>query len=138
MNAVLMKRINEQQHQLNNSRYLNSVCEEIRLDCVKDIIGFQDGEFSWRPTLQAQVHVSYFYGLVLMQLPAELLVEKFSPQIIALIGMTLSAVCCILTPLCAEWHIAGLMVVQTMKAIGHVSKFERKLFEISFFTCMIT
>lgn len=78
------------------------------------------GEFNWDSNLQGIVLGSFYYGYVLTQIPGGLLAEKYGAKWIFGLGILLSSILCLITPLMARWSVWALILTRAVEGLGEV------------------
>lgn len=89
----------------------------IPTDNNSTVPGLPDGEFDWDPHTQGTVIGCFFYGYILSQIPGGRFAERLGGKMIYGIGILLSAICTILTPLAARWNFNLLIAVRVLQGL---------------------
>ncbi|GIY87850.1 hypothetical protein CDAR_537611 [Caerostris darwini] len=76
------------------------------------------GEFEWDSKVQGVVLGAFFYGYVITQVPGGLIAEKYGAKWLFGIGMLLTSLVTLLTPLAARWSVWALVVVRVIEGLG--------------------
>ena len=76
---------------------------------------FQDGPFNWDTTTQGYILGSFFYGYVVTQIPGGRMAEVFGGKWIFGIGILITSVFTLLTPLAANYSFIALIVVRVIE-----------------------
>ncbi|KAJ8322204.1 hypothetical protein KUTeg_000675, partial [Tegillarca granosa] len=76
------------------------------------------GEFNWNEELQGIILGSFFYGYIVTQIPAGRLAEKFGAKILLGLGVLVTSVFTLLTPLAARLSVFAFIVVRVLEGIG--------------------
>lgn len=76
------------------------------------------GEFNWNEELQGVILGSFFYGYIVTQIPAGRLAEKFGAKILLGLGVLVTSVFTLLTPLAARLGVFAFIVVRVLEGIG--------------------
>lgn len=86
------------------------------------LIILQEGEFDWSEAAQGAILSAFFWGYVLTQVPGGLLAERVGGKHTLLLGILISTICTLLTPIAArEGGVLGLIEVRIIMGIGQVS-----------------
>ncbi|GIY75444.1 putative inorganic phosphate cotransporter [Caerostris extrusa] len=98
-------------------------CPELLEDIKYDDISSKNisrltGEFEWNSKVQGVVLGAFFYGYVITQVPGGLIAEKYGAKWLFGIGMLLTSLFTLLTPLAARWSVWALVVVRVIEGLG--------------------
>lgn len=94
-----------------------------------DLEGYEDeplpdpepsGEFNWDEAEQGLILGSFFYGYVVTQLPGGVIAGKFGGKWPLGLGLLLTAIFAILTPIMARTHTALLVTARIIQGLGEV------------------
>jgi len=77
-----------------------------------------DGPFDWGAREQGWLLGAFFYGYVLTQLPGGRMAEVYGGKILYGVGVLITAIFTILTPLAANTSIYTLVLVRVMEGLG--------------------
>lgn len=78
---------------------------------------FQDGPFNWDETTQGYILGSFFYGYIVTQIPGGRLAEIFGGKWIFGIGVLITSVFTLLTPLAAKLSVYALIAVRVIEGL---------------------
>lgn len=78
----------------------------------------KDGEFLWDEYSQGIVLGSFFYGYVLTQIPGGRLAETLGGKLVYGIGVFLTSIFTLLTPIAARESFSALVVVRILEGLG--------------------
>lgn len=81
----------------------------------------QNAEFDWSETLQGHILGAFYYGYVFAQIPGGILAQKYGGKHVFGVGIFLTAVLTLLTPLAARIGPAYMIGVRVLEGIGEVS-----------------
>lgn len=79
------------------------------------VVIVQDGEFDWDVQTQGYVLGSFFYGYVITQLPGGRLAELFGGKWIFGIGILVTSIFTLLTPIAAKYSVYALIGVRVFE-----------------------
>jgi ACS family sodium-dependent inorganic phosphate cotransporter-like MFS transporter 5 len=77
-----------------------------------------EGEFNWDEATQGLVLGSFFYGYVLTQVPGGRLAELFGGKLIYGIGVLMTAVFTLLSPIAARYNFTLFIIVRVLEGMG--------------------
>ncbi|XP_002734661.1 sialin-like [Saccoglossus kowalevskii] len=77
-----------------------------------------EGHFLWEKKTQGLLLSSFFYGYILTQIPGGWLAERYGGKWVFGFSMFLTAVCTLLTPVCANFHWGLLFVLRFVEGLG--------------------
>jgi ACS family sodium-dependent inorganic phosphate cotransporter-like MFS transporter 5 len=80
-----------------------------------------EGEFNWDEATQGLVLGSFFYGYVLTQVPGGRLAELFGGKLIYGIGVLMTAVFTLLSPIAARYNFTLFIIVRVLEGMGEVT-----------------
>jgi len=80
-----------------------------------------DGEFEWNEVQQGVILGAFFWGYVVTQLPGGILAQKFGGKWPLGLGILITAVFALLTPIAARTHFGLLIFVRVVQGLGEVS-----------------
>lgn len=95
-----------------------SVVDVCPADNTNSTIKPRDGEFAWDEATQSIVLGSFFYGYVLTQIPGGRLSEVFGGRLVFGVGVLLTAVFTLLTPLAASMNFPLFIAVRVLEGMG--------------------
>lgn len=81
----------------------------------------QNAEFDWSETLQGHILSAFYYGYVLAQIPGGILAQRYGGKHVFGVGIFLTSVLTLLTPIAARMGPAYLIGVRVLEGIGEVS-----------------
>lgn len=81
----------------------------------------QNGEFNWDEQTQGIVLGAFFYGYVLTQVPGGRLAELFGGKLVYGIGVLITAIFTLLTPIAARINFPLFIAVRVLEGMGEVS-----------------
>lgn len=84
-------------------------------------VPLQNAEFDWSETLQGHILGAFYYGYVFAQIPGGILAQKYGGKHVFGVGIFLTAVLTLLTPLAARIGPAYMIGVRVLEGIGEVS-----------------
>ncbi|GFW06674.1 hypothetical protein TNCV_3287751 [Trichonephila clavipes] len=96
-------------------------CKELipRLEMVNNSSPSESkGDFDWDSSTQATILGSFFYGYVVTQIPGGILAEKYGAKWLFGIGVLVTSLFTLLTPLAAELGVSYLVFVRIMEGLG--------------------
>ncbi|XP_041979313.1 sialin [Aricia agestis] len=76
------------------------------------------GDFNWTPEQQSIILGSFFYGYVLTQVPGGRIAEKFGGKLVYGVGVLLTAIFTILSPIAAFVDFKFFIVVRVLEGLG--------------------
>lgn len=88
----------------------------------------KSGEFDWDEVQQGIILGSFFYGYMLTQLPGGLLAQRFGGKWPLGLGLLVTAIFALLTPLAARTHIGLLIACRVVQGLGEVWNFLKLYF----------
>nr|XP_042909281.1 putative inorganic phosphate cotransporter isoform X2 [Parasteatoda tepidariorum] len=98
------------------------------LDLIKDIKSHNStvhfispasrGGFDWDSQTQHLVLGSFYYGYFLTQIPGGIMAEKYSAKALYGMGILVTAIFTLLTPLAANWSVWALVAARTIEGLG--------------------
>ncbi|XP_044252844.1 putative inorganic phosphate cotransporter [Tribolium madens] len=77
-----------------------------------------DGEFAWDEATQGIVLGSFFYGYVLTQVPGGRLAELFGGKLVYGVGVLMTAVFTLLSPIAARINFPLFIIVRVLEGMG--------------------
>ncbi|XP_050432361.1 putative inorganic phosphate cotransporter isoform X1 [Adelges cooleyi] len=77
-----------------------------------------NAEFDWSEKLQGHILGSFYYGYVLAQIPAGILAQKYGGKHVFGVGMFLTSVLTLLTPMAARAGPVYLIIVRVLEGLG--------------------
>lgn len=83
----------------------------------------QNAEFDWPETLQGHILGAFYYGYVFAHIPGGILAQKYGGKHVFGIGIFLTAVLTLLTPLAARAGPGYMIAARVIEGIGEVSVF---------------
>ncbi|KRT84393.1 membrane transporter [Oryctes borbonicus] len=78
----------------------------------------RDGEFIWDEATQGIVLGSFFYGYVLTQIPGGRFAELFGGKLVFGIGVLLTAIFTLLSPIAAHMNFTFFIIVRVLEGMG--------------------
>ncbi|XP_022916483.2 putative inorganic phosphate cotransporter [Onthophagus taurus] len=78
----------------------------------------RDGEFAWDEATQGIVLGSFFYGYVITQIPGGRLAELFGGKLVFGIGVLMTALFTLLTPIAARINFPLFIIVRVLEGMG--------------------
>ena len=78
------------------------------------------GEFNWDGQTQGLILGSFFWGYMITPLPGGILARKFGGKNVFGLGVLLSALFSLLTPVAARLNVAALIVVRVLIGLAEV------------------
>ena len=81
---------------------------------------FQDGEFNWDGETQGLVLGVFAWGYMSSQVPAGMAAERWGGKLIFGLGVLLTGVFNVLTPLAARSSLSALLVVRVLTGMSEV------------------
>ncbi|XP_013186887.1 putative inorganic phosphate cotransporter [Amyelois transitella] len=81
-------------------------------------IPIKPGEFNWTAEQQSIILGSFFYGYVLTQIPGGRIAEKFGGKLVYGVGVLLTAIFTILSPIAAFVDFKFFIVVRVLEGLG--------------------
>ena len=88
---------------------------------MKILIHSQSAEFDWSRQLRGYVQSSFFLGYTPMQLPGGWLANRYGFTRVIAIGMLISNIATLLSPVAARTSVYLLMLMRFIVGVGHVS-----------------
>ncbi|XP_054720122.1 putative inorganic phosphate cotransporter [Uloborus diversus] len=76
------------------------------------------GEFNWDSDTQGLILGSFFYGNIITQIPGGMAAEKWGAKWLFGIGVLVTAIFTLLTPLAARWNVYALIAARIMEGLG--------------------
>ncbi|KAH9514176.1 hypothetical protein Btru_030467 [Bulinus truncatus] len=76
------------------------------------------GEFDWDKITRSELLSMYFYGYIVTQIPSGWLASRYGGKRVWGWNMFLSAVCCLVTPICARTHAYLLYFVRFLLGVA--------------------
>ncbi len=101
-------------------------------DNATSFISDQTGEFDWNEMEQGIILGSFFYGYMLTQLPGGMLSQKYGGKWPLGLGIFITAIFALLTPLAARTHVSLLIGARIIQGLGEVRLLK---FPLSIFKC---
>ncbi|XP_072949103.1 putative inorganic phosphate cotransporter isoform X2 [Epargyreus clarus] len=83
-----------------------------------DSVPAKPGEFNWTPEQQSIILGSFFYGYVLTQIPGGRIAEIFGGKLVYGVGVLLTAIFTILSPIAAFVDFKFFIVVRVLEGLG--------------------
>lgn len=80
------------------------------------------GEFNWNEVEQGIILGSFFYGYMLTQLPGGIVSQKYGGKWPLGLGIFITAIFALLTPLAARTHVSLLIGARIIQGLGEVCK----------------
>ncbi|GFY72488.1 hypothetical protein TNIN_170591 [Trichonephila inaurata madagascariensis] len=95
-------------------------CKELipPMDTGNSSFPHKRGDFDWDSSTQATILGSFFYGYVVTQIPGGILAEKYGAKWLFGIGVLVTSLFTLLTPLAAELGVSYLVFVRVMEGLG--------------------
>lgn len=81
----------------------------------------EGGEFEWDEVQQGIILGSFFWGYVLTQLPGGIIAQRYGGKWPLGLGLLITAVFALLTPLAARTHVGFLIAARVIQGLGEVS-----------------
>ncbi|KAH9514175.1 hypothetical protein Btru_030464 [Bulinus truncatus] len=78
----------------------------------------ESGEFDWDKITRSELLSMYFYGYIVTQIPSGWLASRYGGKRVWGWNMFLSAVCCLVTPICARTHVYLLYFVRFLLGVA--------------------
>ncbi|XP_053610286.1 sialin [Plodia interpunctella] len=78
----------------------------------------EDGPFVWMPEVQGLILSCYFWGYLVSQLPGARIAELFSAKWVMFFSVAINVLGTLLTPVMAETHYAGVIVMRVAEGLG--------------------
>ncbi|KAF8787062.1 Sialin like protein [Argiope bruennichi] len=75
------------------------------------------GEFDWDSNMQGLVLGSFYFGYVVTQIPGGIAAEKYGAKWLFGIGILITAVFSLLTPMCARWSVWALIIARAIEGL---------------------
>lgn len=90
----------------------------------------ETGEFEWNEMEQGIILGSFFYGYMFTQLPGGMLSQKYGGKWPLGLGIFITAIFALLTPLAARTHVSLLIGARIIQGLGEVrvQKFDDQIF----------
>lgn len=119
LSVAIVSMVNQTAIDLNNTQVNNStdVCP-VPVIQNTTIITPHDGPFDWDEAKQGLVLGSFFYGYVVTQYPGGRLAEHFGAKWIFGLGILVTSVFTVLTPIAAKTNFALLIAVRIIEGLG--------------------
>uniref|UniRef100_A0A061QLM4 Sialin n=1 Tax=Cupiennius salei TaxID=6928 RepID=A0A061QLM4_CUPSA len=76
------------------------------------------GQFDWDIETQAMILGAFFMGYVCTQIPGGILAEKYGAKWLFGIGLLITSIFTLLTPLAAEWGVPALVACRAIEGLG--------------------
>ncbi|CAL8075243.1 unnamed protein product [Orchesella dallaii] len=76
------------------------------------------GEFNWNEVEQGIILGSFFYGYMLTQLPGGIISQKYGGKWPLGLGIFITAVFALLTPIAARTHVSLLIIARIVQGLG--------------------
>ncbi|XP_054719646.1 LOW QUALITY PROTEIN: putative inorganic phosphate cotransporter [Uloborus diversus] len=76
------------------------------------------GEFDWDSDTQGLILGSFFYGYVITQIPGGIAAEKWGAKWLFGIGVLITSIFTLLTPLAARWNVYALIAARVIEGLG--------------------
>lgn len=93
----------------------------VLLGLCHTVTRFQNAEFDWSETLQGHILGSFYYGYVVAQIPGGILAQKYGGKHVFGIGILLTGILTLLTPIAARMGPGYMITVRVLEGIGEVS-----------------
>ncbi|XP_064646592.1 sialin-like [Lineus longissimus] len=77
-----------------------------------------EGTFEWSRSLQGAILSAYFYGYIVTQIPGGWLANRIGPRLVLAVGLGLSGLCTLLTPLAARTNVYFVLVLRVICGLG--------------------
>lgn len=84
------------------------------------LVSTTTGEFEWTEAEQGFILGSFFFGYVLTQMPGGILSAKFGGKWPLGLGLFITAVFALITPIAARTHTYFLVLVRVIQGLGEV------------------
>ncbi|GBM03528.1 Putative inorganic phosphate cotransporter [Araneus ventricosus] len=89
-----------------------------RNSSVQSVRSTLKGEFDWDSNMQGLVLGSFYFGYVVTQIPGGVAAEKYGAKWLFGIGILITAIFSLLTPLCARWSVWALIIARAIEGLG--------------------
>ncbi|GIY43899.1 hypothetical protein CDAR_120361 [Caerostris darwini] len=76
------------------------------------------GEFDWDSNMQGLVLGSFYFGYVVTQIPGGMAAEKYGAKWLFGIGILITSIFSLLTPVCARWSVWALIAARAIEGLG--------------------
>ncbi|KAG8182583.1 hypothetical protein JTE90_021721 [Oedothorax gibbosus] len=76
------------------------------------------GEFLWSPKMQGVILGAFYYGYCISQIPGGRLAEIFSGKWVFGIGVGITALLTLITPLAAQYHVGLLITIRALEGLA--------------------
>ena len=80
------------------------------------------GEFNWDGHTQGIILGSFFWGYMITPLPGGILARHFGGKNVFGLGVLLSSLFSLLTPVAARFHFAALIAVRVLTGLAEVGR----------------
>lgn len=77
-----------------------------------------EGEFEWDEATQGLVLGSFYYGYMLTQIPGGRLAEIYGGKLVYGLGVFITAVLTLLTPIAARWNLPALVALRAIEGLA--------------------
>lgn len=77
-----------------------------------------EGEFEWDEATQGLVLGSFYYGYMLTQIPGGRLAEIYGGKLVYGLGVFVTAVLTLLTPIAARWNLPALVALRAIEGLA--------------------
>lgn len=101
-----------------NVTWDNDTCPDLTPIPANTTVTPQDGPFAWDPEEQGLVLGAFFYGYVLTQIPGGRLAEIWGGKWLFGVGVLITSIFTILTPLAASWGAGAFAAVRVLEGLG--------------------
>lgn len=99
----------------------NEVCEYPGEERNESSKPNTQGEFDWDEDLQGLVLASFFWGYIWTQIPSGIIVSKIGGKWPLVVGIAVSALMTLFTPIAARTNVGMLMFCRFVEGLAQVS-----------------
>ncbi|XP_055953849.1 sialin-like isoform X2 [Argiope bruennichi] len=79
---------------------------------------YKGEQYNWDPKTQGIILGAFFYGYFITQLPGGMLAEKFGAKWVFGLGIFITAICSLLTPLAASMGVTSMIVARVLAGLS--------------------
>ncbi|XP_054707829.1 sialin-like isoform X2 [Uloborus diversus] len=105
-------------HHHNDSRFVTECANLMPNRSATTTKTFKGEHFDWGPEVKGLILGSFFYGYVLTQIPGGYLAERYGGKWFFGVGVLVTAIFSLLTPIAAKWGVTPFVLVRIIEGLG--------------------